>query len=176
MQTKILTLCFAIHDDRILLGYKKRGFGEGRWNGFGGKVHHGETIKQAAAREMLEECGVEPLEIEQRGLITFEFENDPVHLEVHIFRALSFRGSELNPIETDEMKPQWFSFKSIPYTDMWPDDSIWLPLLIQGKRFGGRALFRGMDVMVSSNIRALDAREGFVFPPDSLSHPRAAIE
>lgn len=34
----------------ILLGLKKRGFGEGKWNGFGGKVEPGETIPQAAAR------------------------------------------------------------------------------------------------------------------------------
>jgi hypothetical protein len=30
--------------DRILLGYKKRGFGMGKFNGFGGKVEKGETI------------------------------------------------------------------------------------------------------------------------------------
>ena len=36
---------------------KKRGFGEGKWNGFGGKVEVGETIVEAAAREVKEECG-----------------------------------------------------------------------------------------------------------------------
>ena len=36
---------------------KKRGFGEGKWNGFGGKVEEGETILQAALRELKEECG-----------------------------------------------------------------------------------------------------------------------
>jgi 8-oxo-dGTP pyrophosphatase MutT (NUDIX family) len=38
------------NDQKILLGLKKRGFGEGKWNGFGGKVHVNETIRQAAVR------------------------------------------------------------------------------------------------------------------------------
>lgn len=43
----------------VLLGLKKRGFGTGKWNGFGGKVEPGETIRQAAIREMKEEAGIE---------------------------------------------------------------------------------------------------------------------
>lgn len=39
---KLLTL--------VLLGMKKRGFGAGKWNGFGGKVQPGETIEEAARR------------------------------------------------------------------------------------------------------------------------------
>ncbi len=41
----ILTLCLIVDDGRILLGMKKRGFGAGRWNGFGGKVEEGESIE-----------------------------------------------------------------------------------------------------------------------------------
>ena len=37
-------------DSRILLGLKKRGFGVGNWNGFGGKVHQDESIRQGAVR------------------------------------------------------------------------------------------------------------------------------
>lgn len=44
--------------DQILLGMKKRGFGMGKWNGFGGKVEPGETIEEGALREMAEESGV----------------------------------------------------------------------------------------------------------------------
>jgi hypothetical protein len=36
----------------VLLGRKKRGFGEGYVNGFGGKVEPGETVEAAAAREV----------------------------------------------------------------------------------------------------------------------------
>jgi 8-oxo-dGTP pyrophosphatase MutT (NUDIX family) len=47
---KVLTLAFIRDGDRLLLGMKKRGFGAGKWNGFGGKVDPGETILQGAVR------------------------------------------------------------------------------------------------------------------------------
>jgi hypothetical protein len=30
---------FMHQNENVLLGMKKRGFGQGRWNGFGGKVY-----------------------------------------------------------------------------------------------------------------------------------------
>ena len=47
---KLLTLLFVLKPGKVLLGFKKRGFGAGRWNGFGGKVQHDETIEEAAVR------------------------------------------------------------------------------------------------------------------------------
>ena len=35
---------------RVLLGRKKRGMGLGKWNGFGGKIEAGETMRQCAVR------------------------------------------------------------------------------------------------------------------------------
>ncbi|KII91254.1 hypothetical protein PLICRDRAFT_173137 [Plicaturopsis crispa FD-325 SS-3] len=49
---KLYTNAFIFKEDQILLGYKKRGFGIGKYNGFGGKVDAGETPAQAAAREL----------------------------------------------------------------------------------------------------------------------------
>lgn len=47
---KIMTLMFVLDSGRVLLGMKKRGFGVGRWNGFGGKVQAGETVEEGAIR------------------------------------------------------------------------------------------------------------------------------
>ena len=47
---KLLTLAFVMEPKRILLGMKKRGFGMGRWNGFGGKVKTDESIEDGAIR------------------------------------------------------------------------------------------------------------------------------
>lgn len=135
---KVLTLCIIHQDSKILLGMKKKGFGEGRWNGFGGKVEEGETIEQAALREVHEEAGIKALDLNKVGIIDFEFENDPKILEVHIFSATKFSGE---PVESDEMKPQWFSVDKIPYDQMWSDDIYWLPLLLQGIKFRGTFLF-----------------------------------
>jgi 8-oxo-dGTP pyrophosphatase MutT (NUDIX family) len=37
---------------------KKRGFGVGKWNGYGGKLDEGESIEQCAIRELEEECSI----------------------------------------------------------------------------------------------------------------------
>jgi len=55
---------------------------------------------------------------------------------------------------TDEMRPEWFSLPSsniidnvegkspsIPFSQMWETDHIWLPLLINKQKFVGRADF-----------------------------------
>lgn len=115
MSRKVLTLTFIIKDDQILLGMKKRGFGAGRYNGFGGKVHEGETIEEAAQRETKEECGLELGEMEEVGVHEFEFEHDRgTILEVHVFRALAWHGE---PRETEEMQPEWFPLDKIPYSE-----------------------------------------------------------
>ena len=55
---KVLTLVLLREENRVLLGMKKRGFGVGKWNGFGGKLEPGETVVEAAARELEEESGL----------------------------------------------------------------------------------------------------------------------
>ena len=36
------------------------------------------------------------------------------------------------------MRPHWFPISQIPYDQMWPDDTHWLPMLLEGKSFFGR--------------------------------------
>ncbi len=129
---------------------KKRGFGAGRWNGFGGKVEASETIEEGARREMLEECGVAIKQMELVGVHEFEFEkNRGEILEVHVFRVDTWSGE---PQETEEMKPQWFDFSAIPYETMWPDDIHWLPLFLEGKRFRTKFLFGEGDSVLEQEV------------------------
>jgi 8-oxo-dGTP diphosphatase/2-hydroxy-dATP diphosphatase len=150
-EKKQLTLCFIRQGDHVLLGMKKRGFGEGRWNGFGGKVAPGETIEEAARREMREEAGVEVGALEKTGVLEFEFQGDPDVLEVHVFRAVDFSGE---PTESEEMRPQWFRIDEIPFDSMWPDDRYWLPLFLEGKKFKGRFLFGPSDIVLEYSLSA----------------------
>lgn len=50
MNKQLYSLVFLRSETEILLGLKKRGFGKGKWNGFGGKIEPGETIMQGAIR------------------------------------------------------------------------------------------------------------------------------
>ena len=144
---KILTLCIVHQHPKVLLGMKKKGFGEGRWNGFGGKVEDGESIETAARREVREEAGIEVDEIEHCGVLEFEFRGNPEVLEVHVFRAESFRGE---PAESAEMRPKWFHVDEIPLDEMWPDDRYWIPLFLEKKKFRGKFFFDGMDTILDS--------------------------
>lgn len=156
---KLLTLCIIHQHDKVLLGMKKRGFGVGRWNGFGGKVLAGEEIEDGARREALEEAGIIVGDLKKMGILEFEFRS-PVRrppaelagkiLQVHTFKATDFTGE---PTETEEMKPQWFEISEIPYETMWPDDIYWLPLLLEDKKFKGRFLFGKGDIILKQELR-----------------------
>ena len=147
---KILTLCLVLRENRILLGMKKRGFGAGRWNGFGGKVEAGETIEVAAKRETEEECGIVITEMEKVGIHEFEFENARGDiLEVHVFRVDAWTGE---PRETEEMRPQWFTTDAIPYDEMWPDDIHWVPVFLTGKKFRTKFLFGEGDAILETEV------------------------
>ena len=143
---KVTTLVVVHDDEKILLGYKKRGFGAGRWNGFGGKLNDGETLEQAAHRELEEEIGITANSLQPRGQIVFTFEDGHEPVEVNIFTLESFSGE---PVESEEMRPQWYLHADIPYSEMWPDDEFWLPLVLQGKNVTGTVHF---DSPGSQNI------------------------
>ena len=125
------TICFFIKDDSILLAMKKRGHGVNKWNGVGGKAEPGETIEQTAIREAQEEIGLTPRKLKKVAKITFIFppERDFDH-ESTAFLCEEWDGE---PAETEEMKPQWFAIKDIPYEYMWDSDTRWLPKILQGK-------------------------------------------
>lgn len=160
---RILTLCIVYQHPRILLGMKKRGFGEGRWNGFGGKLAPGESIEAAARREIREEAGIEIISLEKRGIIEFEFsaqggsvsggQGNPEILEVHVFHSDTFRGA---PSESEEMRPKWFHIDEIPFDAMWADDKYWIPLFLEGKKFKGRFLFGPKDTVLEYDLREID--------------------
>jgi 8-oxo-dGTP diphosphatase/2-hydroxy-dATP diphosphatase len=133
---------------------KKCGFGQGKWNGFGGKVEEGETIEEATVREMREEAGVGIRKMNRSGIIEFEYQgNNPEIMEVHIFRVREFEGI---PTESEEMKPKWFHVDEIPFEEMWPDDKHWIPLFLQGKKFRGKFFFDKTDNIVEYKLSEVE--------------------
>lgn len=133
------TLCVVIRNDgAVLLGRKKRGFGMGKWNGFGGKVRQDEYAVDAAYRELSEEAGILAKEIELVATLDFIYEKDARIHEVRVYKVASFTGE---PVETEEMRPEWFSVSRIPYADMWQSDSLWLPQILAGRRMRGVCTF-----------------------------------
>lgn len=141
------TLVFVIAAGRILLIRKKRGLGAGKINGPGGRLDPGETPFDCAVREVEEELHTTPIGLERLGELRFQFV-DGYSIHVHVFRAFDFEGE---PVETDEAVPVWAPLDAIPFDQMWADDRVWLPLVIEGRRFSGRFVFDG-DAMLDHEL------------------------
>jgi len=143
-------LCFIVKDGRVLLIRKKRGLGAGKINAPGGKLEPGESAHDSAIRETLEEVGVTPMHLEDRGVVRFQFA-DGYSLHCAVFVAADFAG---DPNETPEATPLWFPADAIPYEEMWEDDRHWLPHVIAGGRFHGWFEFEG-EKMLSKRVEFL---------------------
>ena len=79
--------------------------------------------------------------------LKFQFRDGyPIH--AHVFTANDFEGEAR---ETDEAIPLWTSLDAIPYPEMWQDNPLWMPLLLEGVPFSGRYVFDG-DSMLDYEI------------------------
>jgi mutator protein MutT len=139
--------------ERVCLAMKKRGFGKGRWNGAGGKVEQGETIEDAAKREVEEEIGVSLEQMEKVAELEFTFpHNSAFDQRVHVYTSEEW-GGEIT--ESEEMKPEWFMVEEIPFKDMWADDEFWLPFVIAGEKVRGAFTFAEGDIVEKQSVEVV---------------------
>ncbi|MDI6850814.1 MAG: 8-oxo-dGTP diphosphatase [bacterium] len=148
------TLLYIVKDGRVLLVYKKRGHGEGKWNGIGGKIANGETPLEGIIREAKEEVGIEVRDVRLNGIIYF-YNVYGKDWWVCVFKSSEFEG---NVSESEEVFPKWFEFSEIPYDDMWEDDKEWLPHLLRGGYFIGNYYFEG-DKLVKSELNLVSEED-----------------
>ena len=148
------TLCLLRRNEEILLAMKKRGFGEGKYNGVGGKIEGTETPEAAMLRETKEEIGVTPIQYEKVGVVSFDefYKDEKVNLIFHLYMVTEWEGT---PAESEEMQPKWFSIDSIPYNQMLPDDKYWLPLILEGKKIDAYFDFDEEWNLLSEDIKEL---------------------
>lgn len=150
---RLVTLCFLTKEDEILLAMKKRGFGQGKWNGVGGKQQHNETIIQTAIRETQEEICVTPINITEKATLNFYFPHHPDwNQQVLVYTCQQWRGT---PKETEEMKPKWYKQNKLPLDQMWVDDQYWLPLMLKGKNIKAEFLFGPEDDIVDYRLNGI---------------------
>ncbi len=163
IQKKEFVLAIIKKEDQVLLGLKQKGIGEGKWNGFGGKVEDVDRIQSkkqklnpyemAMMREVKEECGLTILNYKQMGKIYFSFDVHQEVFDVHIFLITEFKG-EIK--KTEEMYPQWFNLSEIPYDDMWLDDRLWLPYLLNHKKIEAYFIFSDESNIVGHQLRVIE--------------------
>ena len=152
------TLCILVKEDKadkeILLAMKKRGFGQGKWNGTGGKIDFEKgdrNIFDTAVRETQEEIGIKVRKMDRVAVLNFRFPyNKEWDQDVHVFLIRDWEGE---PAESEEMLPKWFKEKEIPFNKMWDDDKHWLPLVLEGKRLKADFIFKKGELIDKKNIK-----------------------
>lgn len=139
---KPTTLGFPIDGNgNILLGRKRRGFGADKYNGFGGKVQDGEIFRDCMVRELFEEVSLvaDPNHLDAVALFDFVFPAAPELTHIgYVYMISQYEGL---PLMSEEMEPQWFAIRDIPYESMWKGDRVWLPELFKGHRLKGVITF-----------------------------------
>jgi len=160
---KQATLGFLIRENQegkeLLLAMKKKGFGQGKWNGVGGKLDSkkDKDIFEAAIREMEEEIGVKIKEPEKLAILNFSYpyllNSDEREWQAHVFFAKKWQGE---PIESEEMRPQWFKINEIPFNEMWPDDKFWLPRVLNGEKLKADFVFKEGEIISSYDIKVIN--------------------
>jgi 8-oxo-dGTP diphosphatase len=152
--TNQATLCFLIKDGKVLLGRKKRRFAEGKWNGFGGKRNSDEDIKTTAIREFQEEAEITPKGLTQVAILNCY--HPEWSQQVIVYTSGEWKG---NPSETEEMEPRWFSVTEVPYNQMWEDEAIWLPMVLDGDKLKANLHFDKQGKLLDQEINAVESFE-----------------
>jgi 8-oxo-dGTP diphosphatase len=127
---------YLVKEDKVLLGLRKKvslGLGLNLIAGIGGKVgddvqYANETNDEALIREFNEEICVKPLEYKVTGRVRFIWVGRPQrNQDVTIYKITKWEGE---PQETEAIKPSWFDIQSLPGEQMWKDNLIWVPQVL----------------------------------------------
>jgi len=150
------TLCFILHENRVLLLKKNPGlFGAGKWNVPGGKLQPNETAEHCAVREVYEETGLVVESPRRVGTLVFFKHNgrqDPDWI-AHVFLTDEFFGTIK---EGKEGILRWYPIDRPPFDEMWEDDRYWYKHAVEGRTFKGEFLFRGdFEKLVDHKIQLL---------------------
>ena len=100
----------------------------GKYNGLGGKLDRGEDIITGMKREIMEEAGIEPIEMKLRGTINWKgFGGDDTGSFGFIFLVTKYQGDVLSTNPEGDL--DWHDVNTIMDLKMWEGDRHFLPLV-----------------------------------------------
>ena len=128
---------------------KENDLNKDKWIGIGGKFEYGESPFDCARREVLEETGLQAINLQYKGIVTFvsnEFGTEYMHL----FKITEFSG-EVNS-DCDEGQLEWISKSELYSLPMWEGDKYFLELLDKDVPFFSLKLYYEGNSLLSHTI------------------------
>ncbi len=151
---------YLIRDNEVLLGVRTRvsnNLGHMIVAGIGGGVEEGESSESALEREILEEIRVQATNYQKVGSVVNLTPHHPSwNLRVVIYLITNFEGE---PKKTEDIDPCWHPINRLPLNDMWPDNRITAPMVLDGKRIVGSFLYGADGLIAEQDLRELGPDE-----------------
>lgn len=89
-------------------------------------------------------------------------------MQVHLFKAYNYEGEVT---ESEEMTPKWFNLDKIPFDQMWKDDRLWFPSMLEDKNFYGYFLFEGHEKILDFKLNEINLEELILTQKEIINHP-----
>jgi 8-oxo-dGTP diphosphatase len=117
---------------QVLLGEKLTGLGIGKIVGPGGKSVPGESPRETAVREIMEEVGlaVSADLLNPIAVISYPFVDRPELSQRSFVFTTTLETGE--PADSPELAARWWPLDEIPFDRMWADAKLWLPHALSG--------------------------------------------
>jgi 8-oxo-dGTP diphosphatase len=104
----------VINDNKILLGLRKGHHGDGCWQLPGGHIEYGETVEDAARREVTEETSLVIGPLEKGPWTNDVFINEHKHY-ITVFMKGAYIDGQAKVLEPEKCEKWcWFDFNSLP--------------------------------------------------------------